>query len=173
MQVPDASVTDPLFNTGSGNLGLNKEAFFDRFFPQPNRDWHYPERDTRTGWLPDCAPRALAGRPNTPRTLSLTTASRRGIPVGFDVATAGSSVDLALFLGTSRDARLSLRPGGLLLHERLRNATSGRHTVGVRLSAAIARQIRRSGRHRTTLRIRVRARGGRTTTSFRALSLRY
>jgi hypothetical protein len=173
MQVPDASVTDPLFNTGSGNLGLNKEAFFDRFFPQPNRDWHYPERDTRTGWLPDCAPRALAGRPNTPRTLSLTTASRRGIPVGFDVATAGSSVDLALFLGTSRDARLSLRPGGLLLHERLRNATSGRHTVGVRLSAAIARQIRRSGRHRTTLRIRVRARGGRTTISFRALSLRY
>jgi hypothetical protein len=67
----------------------------------------------------------------------------------------------------------TLRQGSLLLHERLRNATSGRHTIGVRLSTAIARQIRRSGRHRTTLRIRVRARGGRTTTSFRALSLRY
>lgn len=173
MHVPDASVTDPVFKSGGSNLGVNQEEFFDRFFGSRNRDWHYPERDTRTGWLPDCAPRGLAGRPSTPRTLSLTTASRRGIPVGFDVATSGSSVDVALFLGTSRDARLTLRQGSLLLHERLRNATSGRHTIGVRLSAAIARQIRRSGRHRTTLRIRVRARGGRTTTSFRALSLRY
>lgn len=98
---------------------------------------------------------------------------RRGIEVGFDVRTAGSSVELALVLGSSRDARTALRPGSVLLRARLRNTSAGRHAVGVRLRATVASRIRSSGRHRATLRIRVRAPGGRTSTAFRAVTLRY
>ena len=58
MHVPLASVTNPLFGTGSSELEINKEEFFSRFFPSPNTNLHYPERDTTTGWAP--APGRLA-----------------------------------------------------------------------------------------------------------------
>jgi hypothetical protein len=50
MHVPEASVTNPLFGTGSGELGVNKEEFFSRFFPSRDPLPHYPEDSTPTGW---------------------------------------------------------------------------------------------------------------------------
>ncbi len=50
MEVPLASVTNPLFGAGSGELEINKEEFFSRFFPSPETNLHYPDRDTPTGW---------------------------------------------------------------------------------------------------------------------------
>ncbi len=50
MDVPAESVTNPLFGTGSGELGVNKEEFFSRFYSNPEKDLHFPERDTPTGW---------------------------------------------------------------------------------------------------------------------------
>jgi len=49
MHTPAASVTDRLFGTGKGQLGINREEFFARFFV-PKAGLHYPERDTPTGW---------------------------------------------------------------------------------------------------------------------------
>jgi hypothetical protein len=50
MHVPLASVTKPLFGTGSGELAVNKEEFFSRFFPSPNTELRFPEQTTPTGW---------------------------------------------------------------------------------------------------------------------------
>ena len=50
MHPPPASVTNPLFGTRSGELEINKEEFFSRFYPSRDSLPHYPERDTLTGW---------------------------------------------------------------------------------------------------------------------------
>jgi hypothetical protein len=51
MHVPTAALVDRLFGSGSGDLAVNKEAFFDRFFGGHQQSGlHYPERDTPTGW---------------------------------------------------------------------------------------------------------------------------
>ena len=50
MQLPAGSVTNPLFGTGKGELGINREEFFSRFFPPPDTLPHYPEATTPTGW---------------------------------------------------------------------------------------------------------------------------
>ena len=50
MHTPEASVTNPLFGNGAGELGINQEQFFSRFFSSTSELTHYPERDTPTGW---------------------------------------------------------------------------------------------------------------------------
>jgi hypothetical protein len=177
MHTPEAGVTNPLFGTGSGDLGVDKEQFFDTYFPYSARarDWHYPERDTRTGWLPDCAPSAAgSGKSGAkPRSLTLTAAVRRGITVLFTVPKGHrASVNVVWYLGTRRIRRPAVPRSVRLLHRRLVNFAAGSYSVGARLSRAEAQRVRGSGRHRVTIRIRVHA-GHRTTTSFQTLWLRY
>jgi hypothetical protein len=175
MHVPDASVTNPLFNTGTGNLGVNQEEFFDRFFPEQSRtrDWHYPERDTRTGWLPDCAPGSSARQRTLPSSLALSAARLQGISVGFRAPAPRSSVAVTWHLGNSRRANARPPKRSVLADQQVHNVSRGAHLIALRLSPASVRRVRSSGIHRTTLRITVRPPRGKSTTAFRTVTLRF
>ncbi len=53
MSVPKASVTDPLFGTGDGQLAADPETFFARFL-QSERLFGYPEKDINPAWDTAC-----------------------------------------------------------------------------------------------------------------------
>lgn len=154
MHTPAAAVTDRLFGSGRGQLGLDKEQFFDTYFSTNRRTLdHYPERDTRTGWLPECAPKALAGKgPSVPAALPLGRAVRTGIPIAFDTTGQRSSVGLSLHLGGA-----ARKPGPVLARRLLLGQGAGLHAVALTVPPAAARRLRASGSHRALVRIRVAA----------------
>lgn len=53
MNTPRASVTDAIFGGGDGQLGVDQETFFSRFF-QPDLALHFPAKDTVTEWKNHC-----------------------------------------------------------------------------------------------------------------------
>lgn len=165
MSLPGPESTDPLFGTGDGGLGMDRERFFGTYITVTSPLDHFPEVDTRTGWLPDCQPRSLAGAPSVPASLSLATAARRGLEVAFDVAAAGSRAQVALLAGTGAGA-----PAVATLS--LRGLPRGRTSVALRIGRAAVQRLRRSGLRTAAVRIRVARPGARATTVLRRIAVR-
>jgi hypothetical protein len=102
----------------------------------------------------------------------LTSARRRGTAVAFNVPTSRSRVEIIWYLGSRRRTK-RIPKRTVILNQRLLNASAGLHSFGLRMSSAIAKRIRRSGQHRTAIRVQVRAPRRRTITTFQLLRLRY
>ena len=179
MNTPTADATDTLFGTGAGQLGANQEEFFNRFLPAGADLRAYPYNDTQPQWWQQtkkgCGPKAASGAPpRVPRTVALSQAVRSGIPVNFDVGNDRSIAELTLFLGGRRTAGGSaLRSGSVLARDLLRERSVGRHTARLTIRPSTAGLLRRTRRHAATLRLRLTAPGGRTVTTYRAITVRY
>lgn len=177
MHLPPANATNRLFGTGKGELGVNREAFFDRSFNATTLP-HFPLGGSKTGWLSRCAggPPGASQLSTPPRT-SLSRAAGRGIPVGFEVSSQGSTARLTLSLGAAKPKRTAkpkapLRAGSVLASLRLRDLAAGSHSVKIRIRRPLARRVRESRFRRATLWLTVFRPGGDHSTSKSSISLR-
>jgi hypothetical protein len=155
MHVPSASATNNLFGTGKGELGVNREDFFDRSFNATTLP-HYPWKNSKTGWLSRCSNGPPASQLSTPPRTSLSGAAGKGIPVGFEVPSDGSTASLTLSLGAAGPKRAAkpkapLRAGSVLASLRLRNLAAGSHSTKIRIRRPLVRRVRESKLHRATL----------------------
>jgi hypothetical protein len=172
MQVPGPNVTDRLFGklggktNGKPNLGANPEDFFDAFLYPPVPAGPFPERTTETGWISRCAPSLSSGPPlDAPASVTLKKATNDGIPVSFNVAgpsTAAITLEGSAAVGARSLARV-----------RIRNLSSGRHSVGLRLGRRAAARVRRTHSHRFRVRLRITDGNRSTQTKIRPVRLRY
>lgn len=161
MSLPGPESTDPLFGTGDGGLGMDRERFFGTYVTALTPLDHFPEGDTRTGWLPDCQPRSLSGAPTVPASLSLATVARRGLEVAFDVPAANARAEIALLAGRT-----------VVAVQRLSRLPRGRHAVALRLSRAAVRRLRDAGIRTAVVRLRVARPGARASTVQRRIAVR-
>jgi hypothetical protein len=182
MEVPAAQLTDRIFGEGKSenepNLHLDREEFFDRSYPNPTTLPHYPWQTSTTGWLSRCSNGPPgASRLSAPRRIGVSRAAGKGIPVGFEVAGAGSSARLTLSLGAAKPRRAAkakapLRAGSVLATLRLRNLGAGSHSARIRIRRPLARRLRESKIHRATLWLTVTSPEGGSSTTKSSIALR-
>jgi len=177
MHVPPPEATDTLFGTGKGELGLNREDFFDRSFRATTLP-NYPLGKSETGWLSRCSKGPPgASQLSTPPRTSLSRAAGKGIPVGFEVPSGGSTARLTLSLGAAKPkqaakAKAPLRAGSVLASLRLPNLGAGSHSARIRIRRPLARRVWESKFHRATLWLTIFPPGGDSSTAKSSIVLR-
>jgi hypothetical protein len=183
MQVPAAQLTERIFGEGESNhepnLHLDREEFFDRSYPSPPMTLpYYPWSSvSKTGWLSACVNPPGGRRLSAPRRTSVGRAAAKGIPVGFEVPSDGSTARLTLSLGAAKPKRAAkakapLRAGSVLASLRLESLEAGGHSVRIRIRRLLARPVRESRFQRATLWLTVSSPEAGSSTTKSSIALR-